>query len=84
MGIFICLCLPRIALFLLDVNMADGYRPNGDDITTIKVGFLNRKIESHFEKFAESFDIVLTDDQTVNVPRKIVEIASSKNLETEN
>uniref|UniRef100_A0A914RML3 5'-nucleotidase n=1 Tax=Parascaris equorum TaxID=6256 RepID=A0A914RML3_PAREQ len=55
-----------------DLHMADGYRPNGDEITVLKIGFLNRAFDTHYEKFLRGFDIVLVDDQTMHLPRHLI------------
>uniref|UniRef100_F1L1I5 5'-nucleotidase n=1 Tax=Ascaris suum TaxID=6253 RepID=F1L1I5_ASCSU len=56
-----------------DLHMADGYRPNGDEITVLKIGFLNRAFDTHYEKFLDGFDIVLVDDQTMHLPRHLIQ-----------
>ncbi|KHN82047.1 Putative cytosolic 5'-nucleotidase 3 [Toxocara canis] len=62
-----------------DLHMADGYRPNGDNVTILKIGFLNRAFDTHYEKFLEGFDIVLVDDQTVDLPIHLIEKVTCHN-----
>ncbi|KAG4075017.1 hypothetical protein HA402_004563 [Bradysia odoriphaga] len=55
-----------------DANMGDGC-VSGEDAHILKIGFLNDHIEASLPAYLDAFDIVLMDDQTMNVPRKIVD-----------
>lgn len=52
-----------------DVNMAEGLS-NTKNI--IKIGYLNKKDEKMIEKYNNSFDIVLIEDTTFNIPNEIL------------
>lgn len=54
-----------------DLRMAHGVEPPS---TVLNIGFLNDKIDERLSAFKEKFDIVLTDDQTLEVPRAIIEL----------
>jgi len=55
-----------------DAGMADGC-VNSTDAHILKIGFLNEHIEMNLPTYMDAFDIVLVDDQTMNVPRSIVD-----------
>ncbi|XP_055339503.1 7-methylguanosine phosphate-specific 5'-nucleotidase A-like isoform X2 [Paramacrobiotus metropolitanus] len=57
-----------------DLAMADGMRAKENVIT---IGFLNTKIHSSFSLYSSSFDIVLIDDQSLNLPIAIVDAIGS-------
>ena len=40
--------------------------------TVLTIGFLNKNIETSLLTYQESFDIVLVDDQTMDVPNTII------------
>ncbi|XP_055339985.1 7-methylguanosine phosphate-specific 5'-nucleotidase-like isoform X2 [Paramacrobiotus metropolitanus] len=53
-----------------DLRMADGMRAKENVIT---IGFLNSKVQDSFPLYRDSFDIVLMDDQTMDIPIAVVE-----------
>lgn len=65
-----------------DLSMADGYISDGNLKTTLKIGFLNGCFDKHYEKFVESFDVVLVDDQTMDIPRHILDICVKRKERT--
>uniref|UniRef100_U5EYF0 5'-nucleotidase n=1 Tax=Corethrella appendiculata TaxID=1370023 RepID=U5EYF0_9DIPT len=58
-----------------DAGMADGM-----PVTThiLKIGFLFDHPEHNLPKYMDTFDIVLIDDQTMNIPRAILEMIKTK------
>lgn len=58
-----------------DAGMADGV-PKTSHI--LKIGFLFDHIEKNLPLYMETFDIVLLDDQTMDVPRGIIDLIKSK------
>lgn len=54
-----------------DAGMADGV-PSSSHI--IKIGFLFDHVEENLNKYMDAFDIVLVDDQTMDVPRALLDI----------
>lgn len=66
-----------------DLHMADGYGPSEGCVTMVKIGFLNRNVETNYQKFVESFDIVLVDDQTVDIPRHLLEMITASQASSE-
>lgn len=58
-----------------DAEMANGV-PNSSHI--IKIGFLFDHVEQNLTKYMDAFDIVLVDDQTMDVPRALVELIAKK------
>ena len=59
-----------------DLDMSHGLEnPN----VVLKIGFLNFKIEQRLDEYLSLFDIVLVDDQTMNVPLKIIQKLSPQN-----
>jgi len=51
-----------------DLRMTQGV----DSITTcLKIGFLNDKIEERLPSYMQNYDIVLIEDESMNVPRRI-------------
>ncbi|XP_072572608.1 cytosolic 5'-nucleotidase 3 isoform X2 [Paramormyrops kingsleyae] len=53
-----------------DLHMADGVA-NVENI--LKIGFLNDKVEELLQKYLESYDIVLVQDETLEVPNSILQ-----------
>lgn len=53
-----------------DLNMADGV-PNREN--TLKIGFLNDKVDELLDKYLNSYDIVLVKDETLEVPNAILQ-----------
>ncbi|XP_055838229.1 7-methylguanosine phosphate-specific 5'-nucleotidase [Episyrphus balteatus] len=60
-----------------DAGMANGV-PSSSQI--IKIGFLFDHVEENLNKYMDAFDIVLIDDQTMDVPRAILEIIEKKTI----
>jgi len=52
-----------------DLKMVEGVDSVANCLT---IGFLNTKVEEMMEKYMESFDIVLVDDNTMDVPNQIL------------
>ncbi|XP_059353116.1 cytosolic 5'-nucleotidase 3-like [Daphnia carinata] len=42
--------------------------------TILSIGFLNEKIEESLESYMEHYDIVLTDDQTFDIPNYLIKL----------
>ncbi|XP_062716195.1 7-methylguanosine phosphate-specific 5'-nucleotidase [Aedes albopictus] len=58
-----------------DAGMADGI-PTSSHV--LKIGFLFDHPEQNLPRYMETFDIVLIDDQTMDVPRAILEMIKNK------
>lgn len=58
-----------------DAGMADGI-PSSSHV--LKIGFLFDHPEQNLPRYMDTFDIVLIDDQTMDVPRVIVEMVKNK------
>ncbi|CAH8458074.1 unnamed protein product [Heterobilharzia americana] len=59
-----------------DVHMADGAvvdDSTGQLGTVLRIGFLNEAIEENLEKYQSLYDIVLVNDDTFNIPLKIIQ-----------
>ncbi|CAH8826968.1 unnamed protein product [Trichobilharzia szidati] len=59
-----------------DIHMADGATiddPTGQLGTVLRIGFLNEGIEENLERFQSVYDIVLVNDDTFNIPLKIIQ-----------
>lgn len=56
-----------------DSGMGDGC-VSGVEAHILKIGFLNEHIEANLPAYLDAFDIVLMDDQTMTVPRNIVDV----------
>lgn len=54
-----------------DSTMADGVPAQSH---VLKIGFLYEHIEEQLDKYMDTFDIVLIDDQTMDVPNKILSL----------
>ncbi|XP_017094245.2 7-methylguanosine phosphate-specific 5'-nucleotidase-like [Drosophila bipectinata] len=52
-----------------DANMASGATETSQ---VIKIGFLYHHVEENMKNYMDTFDIVLVDDQTMDVPRALV------------
>lgn len=52
-----------------DLNMADGVV---DLQSTLKIGYLNDKVEERRESYLNSYDIILEKDETMDVPNAIL------------
>lgn len=52
-----------------DLNMADGVV---DLQSTLKIGYLNDKVEERRESYLKSYDIILEKDETMDVPNAIL------------
>jgi len=52
-----------------DLKMADGVE-NPDVV--LSLGFLNKNIDDNIETYKAAFDVVLTDDQTMDIPNAII------------
>ncbi|XP_055920455.1 7-methylguanosine phosphate-specific 5'-nucleotidase [Eupeodes corollae] len=60
-----------------DAGMADGV-PSSSHI--IKIGFLYDHVDENLSKYMDAFDIVLVDDQTMDVPRSLLDIIEKNHL----
>ncbi|XP_058838785.1 7-methylguanosine phosphate-specific 5'-nucleotidase [Topomyia yanbarensis] len=58
-----------------DAGMADGI-PTSSHV--LKIGFLFDHPEQNLPRYMDTFDIVLIDDQTMDVPRAILEMVKNK------
>ncbi|XP_055530429.1 7-methylguanosine phosphate-specific 5'-nucleotidase [Wyeomyia smithii] len=58
-----------------DAGMADGI-PSSSHV--LKIGFLFDHPEQNLPRYMDTFDIVLIDDQTMDVPRAILEMVKNK------
>ncbi|KAK4473739.1 hypothetical protein MN116_002617 [Schistosoma mekongi] len=59
-----------------DVHMADGATvddPTGQLGTVLRIGFLNDLVEENLETYQSLYDIVLVNDDTFNIPFKIIQ-----------
>lgn len=54
-----------------DAGMADGIEHSE---AVIKIGFLYHNVEGNLPIYLKEFDIVLVDDQTVDIPNKIIDL----------
>ncbi|CAD7011368.1 unnamed protein product [Ceratitis capitata] len=61
---------------LADSGMADGV-PSSSHI--LKIGFLFHHAEEYIEQYMSTFDIVLIDDQTMNVPLALLKLITGNN-----
>lgn len=52
-----------------DLNMADGVQ---DMENILKIGFLNDKVEERIQSYLDSYDVVLVEDETMEVPNAIL------------
>lgn len=59
-----------------DAKMADGV-PSQSHV--LKIGFLYDHPEENLPVYLDTFDIVLVDDQTMEVPRAIIDLVRNKN-----
>ncbi|KAH8337952.1 hypothetical protein KR067_011626 [Drosophila pandora] len=57
-----------------DANMASGASESSQ---VIKIGFLFHHVEENMKNYMDTFDIVLVDDQTMDVPRALVSLIES-------
>ncbi|XP_068148158.1 7-methylguanosine phosphate-specific 5'-nucleotidase [Drosophila tropicalis] len=64
-----------------DADMASGV-PSSSHI--LKIGFLFDHVEANMEKYMNTFDIVLVDDQTMDVPRALLELIEKQKLKLKN
>ena len=62
-----------------DLDMAAGVT---DPETVLTVGFLNKNVETSLPTYQQSFDIVLVDDQTMDVPNTILSDILAKSTST--
>ena len=53
-----------------DLKMVEGVESVANCLT---IGFLNTKVDEMLGRYMESFDIVLVDDNTMDVPNQILE-----------
>ena len=53
-----------------DLQMADGVE-NVENL--LKIGFLNSHIEERLDQYLSHYDVVLIDDQTMDVPNRIID-----------
>ncbi|DAZ95231.1 TPA: hypothetical protein N0F65_003466 [Lagenidium giganteum] len=53
-----------------DVNMANGMQFADDEI--IRIGFLNHSVEERRDQYMDAFDVVLTDDATLDVVHELL------------
>ncbi|XP_067628840.1 7-methylguanosine phosphate-specific 5'-nucleotidase [Eurosta solidaginis] len=60
---------------LADSGMADGVPASSH---VMKIGFLFHHVQENMEQYMDTFDIVLVDDQTMDVPLKLLEIIQRK------
>lgn len=58
-----------------DAQMANGV-PSSSHI--LKIGFLFDHVEANMEKYMNTFDIVLVDDQTMDVPRALLALIENR------
>ncbi|XP_034475881.1 7-methylguanosine phosphate-specific 5'-nucleotidase-like [Drosophila innubila] len=58
-----------------DADMANGV-PASSHI--LKIGFLFDHVEANMEKYMNTFDIVLVDDQTMDVPRALIDLIEQR------
>uniref|UniRef100_A0A3Q1GYC4 5'-nucleotidase n=1 Tax=Acanthochromis polyacanthus TaxID=80966 RepID=A0A3Q1GYC4_9TELE len=52
-----------------DLNMADGVQ---DMENILKIGYLNDKVEERKQSYLDSYDIVLVEDETLEVPNAVL------------
>ncbi|MBS3143544.1 hypothetical protein J4446_01550 [Candidatus Woesearchaeota archaeon] len=51
-----------------DIGMINGF----DYANLIKIGFLNEKIDEHLEIYKKNFDVIITDDNSMNYVNKLL------------
>ncbi|CAH8489265.1 unnamed protein product [Schistosoma margrebowiei] len=59
-----------------DVHMADGATvddPTGQLGTVLRIGFLNESVQENLEKYQSLYDIVLVNDDSFEIPYKIIQ-----------
>lgn len=64
-----------------DATMANGV-PSQSHI--LKIGFLFDHPEQNLPAYLEKFDLVLIDDQTMKVPRAIIDLVNNRQLSANN
>ncbi|XP_056635256.1 7-methylguanosine phosphate-specific 5'-nucleotidase-like [Diorhabda sublineata] len=61
-----------------DASMVDGME-NVKEV--LKIGFLYERSEESLPSYMDTFDIVLVDDQTMDIPRAIIDLIKSKQIQ---